>query len=374
VFLRRKRVSPQLTGYHQLPLSKESCGEPNVWRATVKSAVTQTVTMHVQFGYRAEAEGHQPNELLRFAAKAHKIGFDFVPISDHFHPWFHTNAACPFAWSWMSAASATIPDLRFGTIVTSPIGRYHPAVIAQAFATMDAMFPGRIFIALGTGEAMNDSPLGYPWPKFSERLERLRESVEIIRNLWTLDFVDYTGTYYTLKGAKLYTKPKTNIPIYIAANGPKAAALVGEYADGYATIDTVKSNITNLWPIIEKAARDSGRDVSKLTKNVELFVSYAKDQDDALVSARRWKSGLIPNILNLPIHDPRELEKAGNEISDQELAKVWTITSSAEDLIKKAEEAIALGYDEIQFHNAGPSEDEFLNICDKEVLPYLKQK
>lgn len=330
--------------------------------------------MQIQFGYRAEAEGHQPDELLRFAALAQTSGFDFVPISDHFHPWFHTNAACPFAWSWMSVAAATIPNIRLGTIVTSPIGRYHPAVIAQAFATMDAMFPNRVFIALGTGEAMNDSPLGYPWPKFPERLERLKESLEIIRQLWTMDFVNYSGTYYTLNGAKLYTKPKGRIPIYVAANGPQAASLVGKYADGYATIDPVMSNIKTLWPMIEQAAKDAGRDANQLSKNVELFFSYSQNCDEALASARKWKSSLIPNILNLPIHDPRELERQGNEISDDELAKVWTIATDAEPIIKKAEAAISLGYNEIQLHSASPSEENFLNMCSKDVLPHLRQE
>ena len=330
--------------------------------------------MRIQFGYRAEAEGHQPDELLRFAALAQSFGFDFVPISDHFHPWFHTNAASPFAWSWISAAAATIPNIRLGTIVTAPIGRYHPAVIAQAFATMDAMFPDRMFLALGTGEAMNDSPLGYPWPKFPERLERLKESLEIIHSLWASDFVNYSGEYYTLKDAKLYTKPKGRIPIYVAANGPQAARLVGKYADGYATIDPLMGNIKNLWPIIDGAAKEAGRDASQLTKNVELFFSYCQNYDEALASARRWKSGLIPNILNLPIRDPRELERRGNEISDDELAKVWTITTEAEPIIKKAEEAISLGYNEIQLHSASPSEENFLQICNRDVLPQLKQE
>jgi coenzyme F420-dependent glucose-6-phosphate dehydrogenase len=330
--------------------------------------------MRIQFGYRAEAEGHQPDELLNLAALAQRVGFDFVPISDHFLPWFHTNAASPFAWSWISAAAAKIPDVRFGTIVTAPIGRYHPAVIAQAFATMDAMFPGRIFIALGTGEAMNDSPLGYPWPKFPERLERLKESLEIIRQLWTSDFVSYSGNCYTLKDAKLYTKPKGRILMYVASNHPKTASLVGKYADGYATIDPVMGNIKNLWPIIDQAAKDSGRDANQLIKNVELFLSYSQDYEEALASARRWKSGLIPNILNLPIHDPRELERRGNQISDEELSKVWTITTDPQDVIKKAEDALSLGFNEIQFHSASPSEEIFLNMCSKDVLPYLKEK
>lgn len=330
--------------------------------------------MRIQFGYRAEAESHQPEDLLRYASLAQKVGFDFIPISDHFQPWFDTNAACPFAWSWISAAAATIPNVRFGTIVTAPIGRYHPAVIAQAYATMGAMFPGRIFIALGTGEAMNDFPLGYPWPKFPERLGRLKECLEIMRKLWAEDFVNYSGRYYKLKEAKLYTKPKAPIPIYVAANGPQAAALVGKYGDGYATFDTAMENIKSLWPIIDEAAKNAGRNSALLNKNVELFISYAEDYDEALASARRWKSALIPNILNLPIADPRELERLGSRIPDEEFAKVWTITTSSEDVIKKAEKAISLGYNEIQLHNTGPSEENFLNLCQSEVLPPLKQE
>ena len=238
---------------------------------------------------------------------------------------------------------------------------------------MDSMFPGRVFIALGTGEAMNDSPLGYPWPKFDERLERVKESIEIIRQLWTSDFVNYSGTYYTLKNANLYTKPRTQIPIYVAESGPHAATLVGKYADGYATVDPVKENIKQLWPIIDQAAREVGRDANKLSKNVELFVSYSKNYDEALVSARRWKSGLIPNILNLRVADPRELERRGDEISDSELAKVWTITTDPEDIMRKVQSAINLGYDEIQLHSASPSEEEFLEMCDRELLPNLKE-
>ena len=330
--------------------------------------------MQIKFGYRAEAEGHPPDDLLRYAALAHKFGFDFIPISDHFHPWFHTNASGSFAWSWISAAAALIPDVRFGTIVTSPIGRYHPAVIAQAFATMDAMFPGRMFIALGTGEAMNEAPLSYAWPRFDERLERVKESLEIIRLLWTSDFVNYSGKFYTLKDAKLYTKPKGRIPIYVAANGPRAAELVGKYADGWATVDPVKEGIKELWPLIVQSAKESERNADRFVKNVELFFSYSQNYQEALASARRWKSVLIPNILNLPIDDPRELERQGNAIPDEKLEKAWTITTNPEDVIKKTEDAISLGYNEIQLHSASPSEENFLNMCNKEVLPYLKEK
>jgi coenzyme F420-dependent glucose-6-phosphate dehydrogenase len=324
----------------------------------------------IEFGYRAEQEGHQPSLLLKLARLARQAGFQFMPISDHFHPWFHTGAAGGFAWTWISAAAASVPDIRFGPMVAAPIGRYHPAIIAQSFATMDEMFPGRFFLGLGTGEAMNEVPLGYPWPKFEERLERVKEAVEIIRALWSMDFVKYEGKYYSLNGANLYTKPRTSIPIYLAANGPKAAALVGQYADGYVTINPTLTRFKELWSIIERTARDSGRDPAKISKHIELFVSYGEDYDRAVKAARKWKSGLIPEVFNSGIYDPRELEKRGNAYSDSELAKVWTAVTSKEEIIKKAEDAIALGFNEIEFHCAG-AEEEFLEACRKDVLPYL---
>jgi coenzyme F420-dependent glucose-6-phosphate dehydrogenase len=294
-----------------------------------------------------------------------------MPVSDHFHPWFHSGAAAGFAWTWISAAAATVPEIRLGPLVATPIGRYHPAIIAQAFATMDEMFPGRFFLGLGTGEAMNEVPLGFPWPKFEDRLERLKESVEIIRALWSSDFVKYEGKFYSLNGANLYTKPRTRIPIYLAANGPKAAALVGEYGDGYVTINPMLPKFKELWSIIEQTAKGAGRDPASITKHIELWVSYSEDYDKALKAARKWKSGLIPDVFNSPIYDPRELEKRGNEYSDLELSRVWTIVTHGEELIKKAEDAIAMGFNQIEFHSASTSEEKFLDVCGKNVLPYL---
>jgi coenzyme F420-dependent glucose-6-phosphate dehydrogenase len=326
----------------------------------------------IQFGYRAEQEGHQPSELLELTRLAHEVGFQSMPISDHFHPWFHSGAAGGFAWAWISAAAATVPEIKLGPMVAAPIGRYHPAIIAQAFATMDEMFPGRFFLGLGTGEAMNEVPLGFPWPKFEERLERLKESVEIIRALWLSDFVKYEGKFYSLNGANLYTKPRTRIPIYLAANGPKTAALVGKCADGYATINSTLGRFKELWSIIERTAKNAGRDPASISKHIELFVTYNEDYDKAVKAARKWKSVLIPDVFNSPIYDPRELEKRGEEeCSDLELADVWTVVTRGEDLIKKAEDAIAMGFNEIEFHSASTNEEEFLQVCRKSVLPYL---
>jgi len=326
----------------------------------------------VVLGYHAEAEGHQPSELLKLALQAHRSGFDFIPISDHFHPWFHTHAASTFAWSWISAAAATVPEVKLGPLVSAAIGRYNPALIAQAFATMDEMYPGRFFLGLGTGEAMNEIPLGLSWPKFSERLQRLKETVEIIRALWATEFVDYRGEYYSLKGANLYTKPRTKIPVYMPASGPKSAALVGSHADGFATVDHLLPKFKEIWGVIESSAKKAGRDPLKISKDIELFISYDKDYTKALSSARKWKPVLIPGVLDQPIYDPRQLEARGSQVDDSEIEKTWMIATDAEQLIKKAEAVISLGFNEVQFHSAGPSDEEFMHVCSEEVLPYLK--
>jgi len=326
----------------------------------------------IVFGYHAEAEGHPPSELLKLALQAHRAGFDFIPVSDHFHPWFHTRACSCFAWSWITAAAATVPMVKLGPMVSAAVGRYNPALIAQAFATMDEMYPGRFFLGLGTGEAMNEIPLGIRWPRFPERLQRLEETVEIIRALWTREFVDYRGRYYSVKGANLYTKPRTKIPIYIPASGPKTAALVGSHADGFATVDHFLPRFKEIWETIESSARKAGRDPLAISKNVELFVSYDKDYENAVSSARRWKPVLIPDVLNQPIYDPRQLEAYGSGIDDSVVERTWAIATNGDQLIKKAESVISIGFNEVQFHNAGPSEEEFIHVCSKEVLPYLK--
>ncbi|MDG6899414.1 MAG: TIGR03557 family F420-dependent LLM class oxidoreductase [Nitrososphaerota archaeon] len=324
------------------------------------------------FGYRAEEEGHQPSRLLEFAKRADSAGFEFVAISDHFHPWFHTGAAGGFAWTWMSSAAAVLPRMRFGTMVTAPIGRYHPGLVAQAFATMDEMFPDRFFLGLGTGEAMNEVPLGLRWPRFEERLQRLRESIEIIRRLWTEDFVTYEGKYFKLKGANLYTRPRGKVPIYVAALGPKSAELVGSHADGYAISSPFLGRFRDTWEIIARSARKAGRDPSTIRKNLELFLSFDEDYDRALRSASKWKPGLIPGVLGSGLNDPRELEREGGVHSDEELSKAWNIATSAEDIIKSAMDAMSYGFEEIQFHSASPSEEKFIDACNKEVIPCLR--
>jgi len=199
----------------------------------------------VSFGLNVSQEDHDPVELLEQAKRAEDAGFEVAWSSDHFHPYyhespFHKRASCGFAWVWMGAAGVQTRKIKLGTMVTSLLGRYHPAVVAQAFATLDYVFPGRVILGLGAGEAMNVRPLGHEWLEYPERREHLRESLEIIRRLWSEEFVDYEGKYFKLDTANLYTKPKGKIPIYVGAKGQKTALLAGEFADGVDTVSDPK--------------------------------------------------------------------------------------------------------------------------------------
>ena len=162
-------------------------------------------------------------DLLKFAVEAEKCGFRTMMTSDHFHPWWHDNAFGNFTWVWIAAAAERTKRVQFVTGVTAPVYRYHPAIIAQAFASLDALYPGRIGLGLGSGEAMNESPLGFDWPRARARLTRTKEAIQVIRRLCDAeDFVSFNGEYYLIRNAKLYTPPAGRVPIYMAATGQQA--------------------------------------------------------------------------------------------------------------------------------------------------------
>src|SRR2546427_539119 len=176
-------------------------------------------------GYKASAEQFGPRELLDFAILAEELGFDSVVVSDHFHPWRDTGGHAPFSFAWLGAVAARTKRIRIGTSVVTPSFRYHPAIVAQAMATVALLAPGRVFLGVGSGESMNETPLTVSeWPEPGERLRRLREAVRLIKRMWSEDYVTFEGKYFQTREAKLFDKPAQPIPILIAAGGPQAAA------------------------------------------------------------------------------------------------------------------------------------------------------
>lgn len=327
----------------------------------------------IKFGYFAAHEQHTPNQLVEYALLSERLGFDSVWSSDHFHPWAHTGASSGFAWSWLGSVAALTKKVKLGTGVTAPTLRYHPAIVAQCFATLGYMYPGRIFLGLGTGEAMNESPLGFGWPSYSERLQRLEEAIHIILSLWREDWVNFRGRYYKLENANLYTKPSLPIPIYVAACGPKAAFVAGKYADGMINLPmSTHMYIDKLFPAMRRGAAQSGRDPESLEKIIELEVSYDEDYEKALKSCRFWAGTKVPNCID--IADPREIEARGREIPDEVLTESWFVFTTEEEIIKLIEEYSKLGFSHIVFLSSSPSENKFIQLMGTKVLPYVKDR
>jgi coenzyme F420-dependent glucose-6-phosphate dehydrogenase len=328
-----------------------------------------------RFGLKAAHEQFDPVTLLEHAKLAEKIGFDSIWASDHFHPWSHTGAQSAFAWTWLASVAESTKTLSVGTGVTAPILRYHPAIVAQAFATLGNMYPGRINLGLGTGEALNEAPLGFNWPSVKERLSMLEEAIKVIRALWKGDFVSFRGKYYSLVEAKMYTKTKAKIPIYIAAFGPKAAGLAGRAGDGLYTFMSKPPSYYKevIFPALRNEARKANKDPEQLSSAAEMIFSYDQDLGKALQSARFWAGSLNPAFFREPVSDPREIERQGREISDEQVRQTYVITNQPEDIIKKARGCFEAGFDEIVFMSSSPNQIRAIEILGQQVLPHLSE-
>src|SRR5215471_10297682 len=236
--------------------------------------------MLLKLGYKASAEQFGPRELLEFSCLAEDVGFDSVFVSDHFQPWKHTGGHAPYSFAWLGALGAKTRRVQIGTSVATPTFRYHPSVVAQAVGTLGAMFPDRVIFGVGTGESLNDVPAtGIKWPSFRERQGRLRESILLMRRLWTEERVSFDGAYYRTEKATIYDRPSRPLPIYVAASGPSAATLAGEVADGF--ICTSGKGMAlyrdTLLPAVATGLRASGRDEASIDRMIELKVSFGDD-------------------------------------------------------------------------------------------------
>jgi alkanesulfonate monooxygenase SsuD/methylene tetrahydromethanopterin reductase-like flavin-dependent oxidoreductase (luciferase family) len=364
-------------------------------------------------GYWAAHEQYSMRDLLRFVIEAEKNGFTTTMTSDHFHPWWHDNAYGNFAWVWIAAAAERTKRMQFVTGVTAPIFRYHPAIIAQAFASLDILYPGRIGLGLGTGESMNETPLGFDWPRPKARLKRVIEAARIIKKLWQQEtnnddnsdnntdnskgtsnydgsqyhenddgFVYFNGEYFLIRNAKLYSPPTSNIPIYMAAAGPESTKASAKYSDGLITFLKAKES-QRILDIFDKTARKhSGQDynnnrnnISSKEKIAEYKVSYSQNYEKALDSSKFWRATLLKNAFNTSIHDPRRLEqKAKQQVPDKKIKENIEIVTSIEDCIKSIEEYFKVGFTKVYVHSTSPNEVEFVQEFGKKVLPYLEEQ
>lgn len=324
----------------------------------------------MDIGFFAAHEQYPPSDLLDYVTRAEQVGFDAAWTSDHLHPWWDTDAECGAAWPWLGAALERTEEIRIGTGVTPPIGRYHPGLIAQVFATLEAMNPGRVFCTLATGEAMNERPLGFDWPAYPERRERLIEACEIIRGLWDGGFQDYDGDHWQLDTMKLYTRPAESPSLYVAANGPKSAYVAGRYADGFlTTIDDLERYEEVLLPALRDGAADGDRDPERIRRIKHMGVSWAEDYDRALDAVSNW---LGPMVLghSEDIWDPREIEARTEDVPREDWENWGLVTTDATDITDQLQGYKEAGFDEVELISASPDQDAFLDLMADE-LPEL---
>jgi coenzyme F420-dependent glucose-6-phosphate dehydrogenase len=353
-------------------------------------------------GYWASQEQYSMQELIDFVQEAEIGGLETTLTSDHFHPWSHTNGHGNFTWVWMSAVAERTKKMKLITGVTAGVYRYNPGIIAQAFASLDVLYPGRIGLGVGSGEAMNELPLGFDWPSAEIRVERTIEAIQIINILWkktkslknlekfsdtdpeinnnnqaSIDkdgFVSFNGKYHKLKNAKLYTPPSTNIPIYMAASGLKAIKSAARYTDGLITTSK-PDNAREVFEVFDKTALEANKDPLSLQKIAKPKVSYSDDYEKAFKSCEFWRTTQIDDAFDTDISDPRILEeKAKQEVSDDELKKSTLIVTSIEDLISPIEKYFQAGFTQLYIHSTSPNEIEFIRLFTKKVLPYFQNR
>ena len=242
--------------------------------------------MTLTLGYKASAEQFAPRELVEIAVAAEANGFESVFTSDHFQPWRHAGGHAPFSLTWMAAVGERTSTIRIGTSVMTPTFRYNPAVLAQAFASLGVLYPGRIIAGFGTGEALNEIATGFrgageqDWPEFRERFARLRESVRLMRALWSdADQVSFEGEYYSTHDASIYDRPDVPVPVYIAAGGPTVAKYAGRAGDGFICTSGKGAElyVDQLIPAVKEGAEAGNRSYDALDRMIEIKVSYDTD-------------------------------------------------------------------------------------------------
>lgn len=340
----------------------------------------QNGPMTITLGYKASAEQFDPRELVEIAVAAEAHGMESVAVSDHFQPWRHEGGHAPFSLSWMSAVGERTSSIRIGTSVMTPTFRYNPAVLAQAFATMGVLYPGRIFIGVGTGEALNEVATGFrgagaqDWPEFKERFARLREAVELMRALWSEDRVNYQGEYYSTHEASIYDRPDTPIPVYVAAGGPVVARYAGRAGDGF--ICTSGKGMTlytdELMPAVREGADKTGRDFEAIDRMIEIKLSYDTDRDTALENTRFWAPLALPKEQKHDITDPVEMERAADALPIERIASRWIVGSDPDEVVAEVARYVDAGFTHLVFHAPGADQRRFLGLFEKDLAPRLR--
>jgi coenzyme F420-dependent glucose-6-phosphate dehydrogenase len=321
--------------------------------------------MTVQIGYTLSSEEHLPNDLVRYARMAEEAGFAFASISDHFHPWVDAQGHSPFVWSVIGGVATATERMQLGTGVTCPTVRIHPAIIAQAAATSAAMMPGRFYLGVGSGEALNEHITGERWPETEIRQAMLEEAVAVMRLLWQGGNQSHHGTYFTVENARLYTLPDEPVPVMVAASGPKAAELAGRIGDGLISTAPNKE-------VVEAFEKAGG----KGPRYGQITVCWGQDEAATLKTAHEiWPNSGLPGELGQELPTPAHFEQAVQLVTPETIAKSVVVGPDASKYLAKIDEYVQAGFDHVYLHQIGPDQSGFIRFAEREILPrYAEEK
>ncbi|WP_409492377.1 glucose-6-phosphate dehydrogenase (coenzyme-F420) [Amycolatopsis sp. cmx-11-12] len=332
--------------------------------------------MALKIGYKASAEQFGPRDLVEYSVLAEQVGLDSVMVSDHFQPWRHQGGHAPFSFAWMAAVGERTERVVLGTSVLTATFRYNPAVVAQAFGTLGSLYPGRVLLGVGSGEALNEVAVArIEWPAFKERFARLREAIELMRKLWTEERVTFEGEYYQTTDATVYDRPEGGVPIYIAAGGPVMAKYVGKQGDGFICTSGKGMDLytEKLLPAVAEGAEQVGRSTGDIDKMIEIKLSYDPDPAQALENTRFWAPLSLTPEQKAGIEDPAEMEKAADALPIEQVAKRWIVTSDPADAVEQIKPYVEAGFNHLVFHGPGHDQDRFLRSFSEQVVPGIRE-
>jgi coenzyme F420-dependent glucose-6-phosphate dehydrogenase len=329
----------------------------------------------MRYGYKASAEQFAPRRLIDYSTLAEELGLETIAISDHFQPWRHQGGHTPAVLPWLGALGERTSRAMLGTSVLTPTMRYHPSIIAQNFATLACLNPGRVFLGVGTGEALNETPAtAQTWPGAKERRMMLRESLTLIRRLWSEERVSFEGEYYRTDRATIYDRPEEQIPIYVAASGPLAAKLAGRVGDGFiATSGKNPDLYRELLGKLAEGAEAAGRDASEIDRFIEIKVSYDHDLDYARDACAFWAPLALTPEEKSGIDDAMEMEAAADKILDRAPSR-FIVSNDPDEVVAKLEPYVEVGFEHLVFHAPGDDQERFLRQFTADVLPRIRDR
>jgi coenzyme F420-dependent glucose-6-phosphate dehydrogenase len=324
----------------------------------------------MKFAWLCSHESYQPEDLVDQAVMAEEAGFDAVLSSDHFHPWVDDTSAAGFAWAWLGAVANATENVELGTSVTTPLFHYHPALVAQMSASVDRLAGGRLMLGVGTGEALNERAMGFPFPGYAERQARMKEALEIMHRMLKGEKVTFHGEFYTTETAKLYSPPKGPLPILMAAGGPKSAQFAGTYADGLIT--SVKDPADTVAKVIgpyRESASKAGRDHLVLATR---WTVLADNPDRAWEALRSMRGLRAPGRLEAT--DPMELRVKADQMDRDEVIGSYTVIPDAEGLVGAYQPLVTdVGADIVSIQVMSADPIAAIELIGKEVLPRLRK-